>query len=446
MILKGTLLICLCLVIFCLNSGCATTIRKADMNSETTLSSQAMKEDLVFLEKTIKEVHPDPYHATSQKEFEKTMDCLLRRVDSKKLTYDEFYFIVMEAIGLVKDAHTTAFYNDKEERLPLRWYCSSEGLFLDSDYGSLRSGDEVIPLGNKAPSEIIKAFSTFTPAENQQWIFSNLEEKLSKKAYLEKLGIADVGEQVSIEVKSIDNSTKTEVIKLLPQQPTLNNKTSNVCSYKILKNNNLAVLTLNACIDDDNYRKTLEAFFDKVHRQGISKIAIDVRKNMGGNSQVIDDFLTYTNVNTYTNFSEKINFSKQAIGKYGYQKLLEASNAHTTIMLSHKNDHLYDGKIYILTGKQTFSSGNWFGVIMKDNGIGTVVGEPTGNAPSSYGELLYFTLPNSKIKFQVSIAHWVRPNPNNDPATTLQPDILIPCTRKDIILGRDPVLAWLKQQ
>lgn len=446
MILKGIVFIFLCFVIFSLNLGCATTVGKTDMNSETTLSSQAMKEDLNFLEKTIKEVHPDPYHATSQKEFEKTMGCLFRRVDSQKITYDEFYFIVMEAIGLVKDAHTTAFYSDKEEGLPIRWYCSSEGLFVNSDYGSLRSGDEVISIGDKSPIEIIKIFSTFTPAENQQWIFTNLEEKLSKKAYLKKLGVIGTDKQVSIKVKSIDNSTKTEVIKLVPQQSILNNKTSNVCSYKILKENNLAILTLNACIDDDNYRKILEAFFDKVHRQGISKIAIDVRKNIGGNSQVIDDFLTYTNVNAYTNFSETINFSKQAIGKYGYQKLLEASNADTTIIISHKNDHLYNGKIYVLTGKQTFSSGNWFGVIMKDNGIGTVVGEPTGNAPSSYGEILYFTLPNSKIKFQVSIAQWGRPNPNNDPSTTLQPDILIPCTRKDIILGRDPVLAWLKQQ
>ena len=104
----------------------------------------------------------------------------------------------------------------------------------------------------------------------------------------------------------------------------------------------------------------------------------------------------------------------------------------------------FDGRLFVLTSPATFSSGNWFAVIIKDNNLGTIIGEPTGNAPSSYGDVPSFQMPNTGFSFTVSHKRWVRPNPDNDPADALYPDVPVYTTIDDIINGTDPQLEKLK--
>ena len=82
--------------------------------------------------------------------------------------------------------------------------------------------------------------------------------------------------------------------------------------------------------------------------------------------------------------------------------------------------------------------------MIKDNGLGTIIGEPTGNAPSSYGDVPTFQMPNTGFSFTVSHKRFVRPNPDNDPADALYPDVPVHTTIDDIINGTDPQLEKLK--
>jgi C-terminal processing protease CtpA/Prc len=112
----------------------------------------------------------------------------------------------------------------------------------------------------------------------------------------------------------------------------------------------------------------------------------------------------------------------------------------------HKDSHLlFSGKLYILTSPQTFSSGNWFAVVIKDNQLGTVVGEPTGNQPSSYGDCLSFQMPNSGYGFSCSFKKWIRPNTSRNDEDALYPDIPVYTTIDDVIHQRDPQLDKIKK-
>jgi len=82
---------------------------------------------------------------------------------------------------------------------------------------------------------------------------------------------------------------------------------------------------------------------------------------------------------------------------------------------------------------------------VQDDHLGKIVGEPTGNAPSSYGDILSFTLPNSGLAYTVSFKRWVRPDPARDPAACLEPDVAVPRTRQSVRDGTDPVLEWLRR-
>ncbi|NMB02797.1 MAG: hypothetical protein GX971_14960 [Firmicutes bacterium] len=81
-------------------------------------------------------------------------------------------------------------------------------------------------------------------------------------------------------------------------------------------------------------------------------------------------------------------------------------------------------------------------LIFQDNHLGQVLGEPTGNAPTSYGDILGFTLPNSQFPMIISHKSWVRPDPKRDPSDALYPDLYVPTTVQDVREQR-PQMEWL---
>ena len=191
----------------------------------------------------------------------------------------------------------------------------------------------------------------------------------------------------------------------------------------------------------------MRAFFEAVHRDGIGRIAVDVRANGGGNSSVVNEFLRYLPVDSYASYTGGVRVSAESVRQrgsdgldMGYHEFPANPRANTDV------DGLppFEGEVFLLTSKGTFSSGNWFAVLFKDNGLGLLVGEPTGNAPSSYGDALSFTLPETSFSFGMSYKRWIRPDRALGPADQVVPDVLVPLTRADVLAGRDPVLDYLR--
>ena len=54
------------------------------------------------------------------------------------------------------------------------------------------------------------------------------------------------------------------------------------------------------------------------------------------------------------------------------------------------------------------------GVLVSDGNLGTLVGRSSRNSPSSYGDILYYQLENSKITGIVSHKKWTRPDVSKD--------------------------------
>jgi hypothetical protein len=99
--------------------------------------------------------------------------------------------------------------------------------------------------------------------------------------------------------------------------------------------------------------------------------------------------------------------------------------------------------MFVITGPITFSSANWIAGTIRDNQLGQTLGEPTGNAPSSFGNVKSVVTPNTGLRFQISQTLWIRPDISLDPANSLEVNVFIPTTVNDAQLGRDPTLEWL---
>lgn len=175
-----------------------------------------------------------------------------------------------------------------------------------------------------------------------------------------------------------------------------NEESTEWVSYKIDLENDLAIFTLKKCICNDEYLFVLDQFFKEVHNNKITNIAIDLRGNSGGNSYVANEFLRYLDVDSYNSWDCAV--------RYGWYL-----SKNTNIVYKNKKmDPLFDGNVYVLTNVRTYSSAMDFAMLIGDNDLGYIIGKASGNMPNSYGDILTFQLPNSKLLFHISYKKWYR--------------------------------------
>ncbi|MDC7280077.1 S41 family peptidase [Butyrivibrio fibrisolvens] len=167
-------------------------------------------------------------------------------------------------------------------------------------------------------------------------------------------------------------------------------------SYKIDESSNTAVFTLEECNYNDYYESTLEGFFNQVNEKEIGNIIVDLRGNGGGNSYVADAFLQYLDIDGYDGWSSDVRYGDFLIHNEPY---------HVDIQ---KKENAFSGNIYVLTDVYTYSAAMDFTMLISDNHLGTVIGEASGNLPDAYGDILRFSLPNSKLGLTISYKNWHR--------------------------------------
>lgn len=428
------------------------------------LSAEQMEADLRFMIRTVSEVHPALAEPEARAAFEARAGKILEDIHPA-MPLSAFSLLAARVLQALPetDAHTGVAFEPDDLALPIRFDWVSDGLVVvQAEAGApLRRGDLVVRLGGLTPEELLEGLRPFIPAENDNWIRTRGKGLLHSRFMLEALGaVAEDGSVHVVTRRPGDPSTgsgarEAEVAlgfgpsrpeALLPQEAE-----RPWFGWRIEPEHSLGLFWLDVCEDTPEYREAVDAFFAAVENAGIKKVAIDVRRNTGGNSAVLDAFLKYVPAATVRSYRGEVRFSAQANAQRGYTLLTRLghllSKAWPGTMRTPRPsepDLIFDGDLYVLTSGQTFSSGLWIAAVLSDNGLATVVGEPTGGAPSGYGDILTFRLPQTGVRFSVSHKRWIRPDPALDPASTLMPDRLVPTTVEDIRLQRDPQLEWVR--
>ncbi|MBO4533152.1 MAG: hypothetical protein J5726_05580 [Treponema sp.] len=190
------------------------------------------------------------------------------------------------------------------------------------------------------------------------------------------------------------------------------------CSYKIDKEHDVAVLTLTSCENNAEYKNCLRQMFTEVKQNNIGNVAVDVRKNGGGSSLVINSFIKYLD----TDYFYEPTYSSR-LGPF----LVKSGSGRKT---NHRvQELLFTGNVFILTSQKSFSSAMMFPQMIKDNGLGKVIGQAPANNPNGYGDVVNFYLPVSNIFMQVSFKKFHRVNQNTT-EKYVEPDY--PCASDDV--------------
>lgn len=416
------------------------------------LSPAQMKEDLDKLVQTLVQMHPRLINDWTNDE-QSVIDTAYANIKQSK-TRGEFYFIADTIVMLLHDGHTTLYPLPEVNILDLPLFWSREGLLVKDRRGAFQPGDRITAIGGRSVKDLEEDLQQLIPAENENWVRTQAASLLRSEWFLQHLGLVTEG-------TVLINATRAghQISESIPLSSDSGQKEYNpypehsaAFTFEIKPEQSLGIFQINDCVYSKDYKSMVKRFFDEVYTQGISNIAVDLRNNGGGDSRVVEEFLAYTDVRSYRSFGGEVRFSTQVKQQFpDFPEDGTGKNEPAPVQNIQLTDHPFNGSVYVLTSPRTFSSANWFALIIQDNKLGQIIGEASGNQPSAYGNVIEFQLQASGIGFQVSFQKFTRPDPSRDPATAVIPDIEAYTTAKDIIDRRDAQMEklyeviWQKQ-
>lgn len=350
---------------------------------ETKISKEQAVKDLKYVFDTVSANHPALLtDENAENKFNSSYVKLRRELMSKdSVTITELWEKSAELVCTLDDAHTIVTVSGTE-------YVNG-GNEISKAYndGTLVSIDGI------SADSMKEHFKKVFPCEPQVSFYADYMYGVALEygSWLTLLG-ADVSDGIDV---VFSGNKETKHFDMTDEPPE--RKQLELCSYKIDKENSLGIFTLNRCEMSQEYTDRLSEFFSAVRDNNIGNIAVDLRSNGGGTTEVINEFLRYINISDYKLFGgTDIRFGGNLIS---YRDEI-TPNKHV--------ENAFDGKVYVLTSQYTFSSAMDFAMVIQDNGIGKVIGEIPGNMPTAYGDKLGFQLPESKLVLSVSYKKFYR--------------------------------------
>ena len=287
--------------------------------------------------------------------------------------------------------------------------------YLKDSYSDELAGYKTVSVNGLTIDELAKQSADLISYEAESWEITRIRSLYFTLEGLDYLGL-DNTEVTYVFEKDGQTITRTytqEDYALIDEIEIKsdNSALQSFVSYKIDEEKSLAIMTLTSCRANSEYNKAVKDMFTEVKEKNIQHVAVDIRGNGGGNDAVIGEFFRYLDIDGYNTcgLEWRLGFIK-----IPYPVMYEKNEK--------VNDLLFTGDFYLLTSSGTFSSAMLYAQYVKDNHVGTIIGEAPGNDPNGYGEVVYFALPNSKIFMSVSTKHFIRVD--KDAGTYLvEPDI-----------------------
>jgi len=179
--------------------------------------------------------------------------------------------------------------------------------------------------------------------------------------------------------------------------------------------------------DDKAVAAFTKETFGKIKASGATTLIIDVRENRGGNDSVwIEHLLPYLADQAFRvgSFSRKKVIASRA-SQAEPAGLVIDSEFKTWYPADLDHPLRFQGQVFVLIGRRTYSSAVQFSNVMQDFGFATLVGEGSYVRSRSTGGIQFYQLPHSKLQIIVPRFWAARPS-GGSTAQLLTPDWLLP--------------------
>ncbi|WP_407520248.1 S41 family peptidase [Lacibacter sp. MH-610] len=209
----------------------------------------------------------------------------------------------------------------------------------------------------------------------------------------------------------------------------------------------------------DLLQRYLDSCMKIMRDNNINVLAIDLRKNSGGNSLLANLVISYFSNAKYNLMGGR----EWKVSKLYKEYLIQNGNTASDYLKKENGTiwklggckpvkspflqkELFTGTVYLITGPFTFSSANMFADGVKEYKLATVIGEPTGENTNDFGEIFNITLPHSNIKMQVTTSYDYGAGCKKNIFQPVIPDIPVYSTLQDKIQQKDKVLEYILLQ
>ncbi|MBQ9484292.1 MAG: hypothetical protein IJU82_08885 [Ruminiclostridium sp.] len=367
---------------------------------DTLLSADKAIADLDYAMYYLRKLHPKYYNGYIAPP-EKMADWMESEIEKAgSVTVNELTAYISRVFSVLGDAHTSASFR------------YADMLYLKHYYRRQSGGWKIKAINDTTIKELLTEKAGLFSFEAESWELETMKQYLISVQGLDYLGFDvsggitytyenDDGEVQSETYFPEDFVTYDEYITYNGEGSTKDSRNEAFVRFTIDDEKSLAILTLDECNFNDEYINCLRDMFTHVKQKGIRNVAVDLRENGGGNDQVAVEFIRYLDTDEYDYASEtmRLGFFMTAL-----------SEDHK--INARYNDLTFTGNVYILTSSASFSSAMLFAQYIKDNRLGTLIGEPPGNDPNGYGDISTFCTPNAGIRFSISTKHFFRADKN----------------------------------
>jgi hypothetical protein len=368
--------------------------------------------DITYLEKTLPEVHKNLFFHLSEEEFHRQLAELKDKVPG--YTDEQIEIELSVILAGIGDTHTGSSIS-AEYRYPLEFHWFAEGIYVtgaDKEYEELLDA-RVITINGQKIEEAANKLRPVLGAANESWFKTQIIYYLPIPGVLQYFGVSTTdeielgvelvnGEEKKVRLQPISYEEYVAAERPAMPVPLYRSHPDENYWYEYLEEEKTVYLNYNSCqqMRDKPFEIFAGEFWDFVASHEVEKLVLDIRDNRGGSSSILEPFIKEV---------KKSSFNQP-------------------------------GRLYVIVGRDTYSSAVLNAVRLKKDTEAFFVGEATGGEPNHYGEVKQFKLPNSEkpIRYSTKYFKWV-----DEDINTLEPDEVIEESFAAYREGTDPVMEWI---
>jgi C-terminal processing protease CtpA/Prc len=205
--------------------------------------------------------------------------------------------------------------------------------------------------------------------------------------------------------------------------------------FKVIDSLQTAVMYIHSFLDLDHkqakqkFGKFLKASFRTMRSQKLQNLVIDVRHNSGGNLSYVNELFYQIATKEYR-FLDRVEVTRnQKITDLKNSELSKATlhnpnrviagdsgrylakeTYYTDLKIRANNPKAFQGKVYLLVGKRSFSASSHLAVLIEAYKRGTIVGEETGGSCAGFnaGDIINIGLPITNLQLEVPMEKCVK--------------------------------------
>jgi hypothetical protein len=432
---------------------------------------QELRAELSWLVDTMREVGAKPFAFSDELAFDAAYRERLARFD-RPATACEFYLAAAGLFAGLNDGHVSIGLGRtydvwRDERggraFPVLANLSEHGLFVDVETDpSMPRGSKIESVDGTPASVLIDRLVALqgaqTPAIRRSLVGSDAAYALRQLLY------ALYGERPSFHVVALrpdGTIARKELVATTAQRMREQlARASRVGDpnyvFSRIGGGRVGYIDYRHCTDAGAFEAFLRNAFAGVKAAPVDGIVIDIRTNGGGDSDVNDVLWPFVSAKPFSpggRFLQKVSARlKREYGFWSYNvrylppawfardgALIQMDFTRFTTVHPGPNPLRFDGPVYLLIGRGTFSSAIGCASEAKTYGLATVVGEATAPVNAT-GEVYQGLSPRIGVRFQFTTKYF------NDygfhALEGVEPDVTVVPTEADLRAGRDVVLGY----